>query len=368
MIAKTYRTLPLLLVLATATTASAATLQVANNGLDGLACGTKAAPCRSITRALAIAAAGDTIVVGPGRYGDLDRDGTLGEPNEELAVGALILVDKPVSIVSSSGAVWTIIDVAGFNRTAVRIVASGARFGKAKKGFTLFDSSGAGVAVEASATNVVVEGNLAVATGTGFFAGFDAANALLQGNVASANQAGFGLFANGDGVARGNLAVANTGTGFSITGSGTKRCEGNVALGNEGFGFQTGLYETAVLVGNVAAGNAQGVFGGNGDTLTVTGLAALANVEGGVHGQGTSVMSVSASNLVGNGAKTFGGSTNCGTLNESHPLAATNVFWGVASGPGGDPADEACDLLAGVTTTDPFAAKPFKIKTKVPQP
>jgi hypothetical protein len=352
-----------------ATAASAATLHVANNGLDGADCGPKTAPCRSITRAIANAAPGDTIAVGPGRYGDLDRDGTLGEPNEEgPAAGTVLLVDKPVSVVSTSGAVWTIIDVAGFNRTGVRITAAGARFGKAKKGFTLFDSSGAGLAVEESATNVVVEGNLAVATGTGFFAGFDAANALLQGNVASANQAGFGLFANGTGVARGNLAVANDATGFSINSDGTKRCEGNVALGNGAFGFQAGLHEAVVLTGNVAAGNNQGVFAGNGDSVTVTGLAALANVEGGVHNQGTTAMTVSASNVVGNGAKTFSGRTNCGTIDEALPLTATNVFWGAATGPGADPADDACDVVSGVTTVAPFAAKAFKIKTKVPQP
>jgi hypothetical protein len=48
---------------------------VANNGVDSATCGTLAAPCRSITRAIAHAVAGDTIVVGPGRYGDIDEDG-----------------------------------------------------------------------------------------------------------------------------------------------------------------------------------------------------------------------------------------------------------------------------------------------------
>jgi hypothetical protein len=53
----------------------AATLLVAAGGLDADGCGTKAAPCRSITRAVGNAAPGDKIVVGPGRYGDLDADG-----------------------------------------------------------------------------------------------------------------------------------------------------------------------------------------------------------------------------------------------------------------------------------------------------
>jgi len=364
-------TLPILLLLLVVTTSpvSAATFQVANNGLDAPGCGTKAAPCRSITRALAAAATGDTIVVGPGRYGDLDRDGTLGEPGEEgPEIAAAIEIDKPVSVVSSTGAVWTIIDVAGVNRTAVRITASGARFGKAKKGFTLFDASGAGVSIENAASNVVVEGNLAVRTNGAFSTSGTGGGHVLAGNVASANGAGFLLGSAGGGTARANLAVANTGTGYEGGGAGPQRFVGNVATANDAFGFSASLSTDVAIAGGAAVGNAQGVFGGNGDRFTLSGLAVLANVEGGVHNQNTATMAVTTSNLVGNGPKALGGRLNCGTLNEAFPLAATNVFWGAADGPGDDPADDVCDLLAGVTTVDLVAAKPFKIKTKVPQP
>ena len=61
----------------------AATLHVANNGIDSDTCGAGSAPCRSISRAIVNAAAGDTIVVGPGRYGDLNGDGSFGGPGEE---------------------------------------------------------------------------------------------------------------------------------------------------------------------------------------------------------------------------------------------------------------------------------------------
>jgi hypothetical protein len=359
--------LSLLALLATPTAAAAAVLQVANNGLDGAACGTKTAPCRSITRAIDNAAPGDTLVVGPGRYGDLDRDGTTGEANEEgPEVGALILIDKTLTLESSGGAAVTVIDVAGFGRKAIRITASGVRVGRPKKGFTFFDSSTAGVSIEDPAANVIVEGNLAIDTLSGFLTAGSGGGHLLQGNVAVANALGVGLASAGGGTARSNLAVVNTTDGFQAGGTGSQRFEGNVALGNF-FGLSAQLYDEATFVGNVAVGNRQGVFAGNGDTLTVSGLAAIANVEGGVHNQGTTTMSVAASNLIGNGAKALGGSLNCGTLNESDPLAATNVFWGAASGPGDDPADDVCDLLSGVTTVAPFATKPFKVKTKVPQ-
>ena len=352
--------------LAGVASADAAVLQVANNGLDGPTCGTKTAPCRSITRAIDLAAAGDTIVVGPGRYGDLDRDGTLGEANEEgPEIGAVVLIDKAVTVESSTGAVWTIIDVAGFNRVAVRITASGARFGRAKKGFTLFDSSGNGVAIADPASNVAVEGNHAILTNSGFLAGGTGGGHVIEGNVASANALGVGLASAGGGVARSNLAVANTGDGFAAGGTGSQRFEGNVAIAND-FGFTGGLYDEAVLVGNVAVGNREGLRGGNGAALSVTGFAAIANRQAGVHNQGTTTVSVTASNLIGNGTQAIGGSPNCGTITETPPLTATNVFWGAATGPGDDPADDVCDLGAGVTTVAPFATKPFKIKTKVP--
>jgi parallel beta-helix repeat protein len=360
-------TLSMLVALAPVPAAWATVLQVANNGLDAAGCGTKTAPCRSITRAIDTAANGDTIVVGPGRYGDLDRDGVVGEANEEgPRIGGLVLIDKAVTIVSSSGAVWTIIDAAGGNPNVVRIIASGVRFGKAKKGFTLVNSGGAGVVVDGGAANVVVEGNLAIRTGAGFRVGGSGSGNLALGNVASANDAGFALGGSAGAVARSNLAVANAGNGFDIGGDG-QRCEDDIAIGNEGFGFQAALYSDATLVGTLAIDNLQGLFAGNGDALAVSGLTALGNREGGVHNQGTGTLTLTASNLVSNGAKALGGRDNCGTLNENNPLTATNVFWGAFDGPGGDPADDACDLGTVETLVDGIAAKPFKVKTKAPQ-
>ena len=56
-----------------------AALYVTNNGVDNQACGTKAAPCRSISQAIAYAKDGDKILVGPGRYGDLNGNGSFSD-------------------------------------------------------------------------------------------------------------------------------------------------------------------------------------------------------------------------------------------------------------------------------------------------
>jgi len=49
----------------------------ATTGTDSGGCGTKIDPCRSISQAINNGAAGDSISVGPGLYGDLDNDGVL---------------------------------------------------------------------------------------------------------------------------------------------------------------------------------------------------------------------------------------------------------------------------------------------------
>src|SRR5690348_12492847 len=101
----------LLVTLSTAANA-ATTWHVESNGLDGPSCGTVAVACRSISRAIKLAAAGDTIVVGPGRYGDLNHDGDLLDPGDEASgfQSSLIYINKPLRVVSSHGAADTVID------------------------------------------------------------------------------------------------------------------------------------------------------------------------------------------------------------------------------------------------------------------
>ena len=118
-----------------------ATLHVETNGIDSDACGALANPCRTITQAILNARTDDWILVGPGRYGNLDLDETVDEPGEEgrdqLFCQCLVSVHKRLSILSVSGATETVID-AGYARPVtdvspafkgVRIVADGATLG-----------------------------------------------------------------------------------------------------------------------------------------------------------------------------------------------------------------------------------------------
>jgi len=59
------------------------TLYVANNGVDSITCGPSVSPSRSITQGITNAAPGDTVIVNPGKYGDVNGNGTLGESGEE---------------------------------------------------------------------------------------------------------------------------------------------------------------------------------------------------------------------------------------------------------------------------------------------
>lgn len=52
-------------ILASASPVRGGTVYVANNGVDGPACGSKTSPCRSITQGITHAGAGDKVVVGP---------------------------------------------------------------------------------------------------------------------------------------------------------------------------------------------------------------------------------------------------------------------------------------------------------------
>ena len=78
--------------------AHAAVQYVENYGVDSASCAF-ASPCRTISRAVTNASAGDTIIVGPGRYGDIDGDNaftTSGDEAAEIGSGCncVLKVDK----------------------------------------------------------------------------------------------------------------------------------------------------------------------------------------------------------------------------------------------------------------------------------
>jgi len=127
--------------------ARAAVLNVSTDGVDALTCGTKVSPCRSICQAIANAGAGDKILVGPGRYGDLNGNGMFGEAGEERAeigVGCqcLIHLKKPLTLTSRDGAGVTVFDAGGAAISVVQIDANDVVFGAPKKGFMVTGGAG----------------------------------------------------------------------------------------------------------------------------------------------------------------------------------------------------------------------------------
>lgn len=110
----------------------AATLYVANNGVDSSTCGAQTAPCRSITQTITNATDGDTVIVGPGRYGDIDFDGAYSSPGEDNG----LLITKALTIESSHGAQATLL-YGTEDGMWVEFGASGVTFGRPGHGFTL---------------------------------------------------------------------------------------------------------------------------------------------------------------------------------------------------------------------------------------
>jgi hypothetical protein len=102
------------------------TLYVANNGLDGPSCGPKASPCRSISQAIALAAAGDTTIVGPGSYSAFTGE------TPAPGCGCMLAVNKAVILLSRDGPAATVIDAGTVDVSQnVLIITDGGEFGRA---------------------------------------------------------------------------------------------------------------------------------------------------------------------------------------------------------------------------------------------
>lgn len=315
--------------------AEAATLQVANNGVDSAVCGPVASPCRSISKAIANAAPGDTILVGAGAYGDLDADGTFtpatGEEAAEVGFGCecMIKVDKPLTIISRDGADATVLDATQAAGAVVKIQASGVVFGLPKRGFTLWRGPSGGVVIDAPA-DVRVAGNVAKFIGT--------ACPCPPGTLGS----GFIVTSGTGHVLTGNLSANNVHHGFSVDGSGHTLSR-NLVVDVGGAGF--------FVLGSGHAVSRNAARGNEGSGICVN--------------PGSSAFTITQNDLYGNGRNdTFTGVPNCGLFNDSGTtITATDNFWGAATGPGPDPADDVCNGVGSTTITAPFATTEFPVPT-----
>jgi hypothetical protein len=335
-----------LALLALSHSASGATLFAANQGVDSGTCGGVKTPCRSISQTIANAVDGDTIVVGPGHYGDLNGDDDFADPGEEAAeIGTgcdcAVKIDKRVTVKSRDGAAATVIDGDGQVVSTVSLVgagATGASFGATQAGFTVRGGQGAGVFVEIDALNARVTGNLA------------------EGNAGD----GFIVVGNGARVTS-NRAIGNAGNGIQLSGD-DQLATDDVANGNTMSGFLV-LFGAGVQVQKcVASGNVAAGFTATLADAAFRSVAAVGNGADGLFFDGATG-SVTLSSFAGN-ARIAG--TNCGVTNNSgQTLATTSVYWGAATGPGADPADLACVSGAGsVLTTTPFKTGEIKIRPK----
>lgn len=329
--------------------AHAAKLYVANNGVDALACGlmvlgsscgSQTNPCRSITCALQYAQADDTIVVGPGRYGDVDGDGVIGEPGEEtgsLGCGCMLSVNKSVTLVSSEGAAATVIDATTVQvNTNVLLILNGGEFGQPGKGFTVTDpmpAYGAGIAIDSA--NVKVRGNQVVS--------------VLPGHAP-------GVFALGGGPIRieNNQVIGYWDFGIWAEGTGKTVRRNQVSLR----GGQVDIFARgdSVITKNVITGAFATVGVQASDGVTVMGNAAYGTLRGILIVPPFSGV-VARNNLVG---------MTCGLVNAGQTdVDARLNYWGAASGPGPAPASSVCNQSGGTTMATPFATAPFKVKAPI---
>jgi hypothetical protein len=255
----------------------------------------------------------------------------------------LLALNKPIRLQSSNGAAETVIDATdvGSDRN-VLIITDGGSFGAPGKGFLVTQSGGAakrGMVIDAN--DVAIRGNQFVpiqptSIGIGIETVDSAGSVVIESNQIIGWATGI-LLAGTNKTVRNNVVMMN---GSGIVGS-------------------TG----SVVTGNVAIGNSLGIALPNGPGTIATN-AAIGNTFGiGNHGVGPP-----------GGGRLFTGTlekndvfgNSCGTFNDGlMPLVAAKSYWGAPTGPGADPADDACNSSGGTTTTTPFAKTLIKVKPTI---
>ena len=329
--------------------ASAATRYVTDSGTDSPSCGADlATACRSITQAIKLANAGDTVLVGPGRYGDLNRSGVLGDmPGEETGspgCGCAVSINKPVIVISSKGAAVTVVD----SRTVylvqnVLLITNGGEFGRPGKGFTVTETrhigykanNGHGIVIDS--INVMVRGNRVVYTVT---SEYSESVGILPVNDAPVR-------IEGNQVLFFNVGIAGR--------AGSVVSKNEVTLNTFGISMGAGK-----VVGNVAAWNRYGI--GVSGNATATGNAVYANEVTGFSVSATFSGIMTKNNIFANGNT----SSACGLTNSLAGLKAANNYWGAPSGPGAAPANNVCNLSGASATTTPYATTPFAVTVLKP--
>jgi hypothetical protein len=378
---------------------------VANNGTDAPTCGAQSKPCRSITQAMANAATGSIIVVGPGRYGDLNADGKFDAAGEErpqnreyqpgvgapVTLNCVVCILKPLQFVSTLGAEATVIDAGNAPYNAVQIVGKNVYFGDVGRGFTLMhartdgDGNG-GDGLLLLAGGARIKGNVATANdGCGFSLvpggeslyghpsnGLGGSDVTASNDTSIANGCGFHLVSYSSNVILSNsTAVANTGIGVDIEGNGahvltTSRVSGN-GLGLYVMGGPFQITHNVVAANNSVALSFGDRLELDNPITTLSRNDIVGNSVGLSLYQSTAALKVSENNIYGNGTD----GSNCGITVSLTGADARNNYWGAPTGPGPDPADQVgqeplcngalTDDAGSVPRTTPFSKEPFSI-------
>lgn len=327
----------LLLLLFSSSRLSADPLFVAGNGTDGASCGSSSSPCRSISQAIDHASEGDVILVGPGSYGDADRDGYYDHPGDEAAeigfgCNCILNINKSVKVISTLGAEVTVIEgLPGASEAVVRITASNAVLGQRDRGFTI---AVAPIGVAGTPSGIIISAPVGVTVSSNTVSGArsrairaEGSQHVVSDNVITNSAIGLSITGTFATVQRNTVTGSNTGAEL---GGSNHRLEQNAFIAC-GDGLSA-AGDGHVIRKNSFIGNTYGfdVFSTN---LTIT-----------------------ENNIYGN---------TCGLRNVSDGLVnAVNNYWGAASGPGPDPADAACDLVGSVTVTAPYAVSAFPVRPK----
>jgi hypothetical protein len=350
---------------------------VAVPGLDSALCGTAVTPCRSITQAMANAANGDTILVRPGRYGDIDSNGQVSGAGEEGPDYGAVAINKRLRVLSTDGAAATIIDVSGARQAVVLINAAGAQFGDKGAGFTVTGGWLQGI-TNGDGTNLLIAGNIVRA--------IPDATDLISAT---------GMYINTTSVVeiRDNLVIDNPGVGIVIVPqnassyasvhdnvvTGSHAAEGSVGIVGSGSNphliYRNTVVDntTGILVNYGASRISNNIVTSNVFGVRIDGMPATTPLRGPTIYRNSISSSQNTGLFIANGIagaitirenNFYGGATDCGVGNFSaQGIDARNNFWGAATGPATlDPADHANCGGGGVVSTTPFSTREFSVR------
>lgn len=347
-------------------------LFVAMDGIDTNTCGARKRPCRTISQAVASAPDGATIVVGPGRYGDLDSDGILRdhvsdigeeEPTVCAAASCALRITKRVSVISSDGPGATVLD-GGRDLLYTVALDSGAELGRPKQGFTIVGGEAAGVIVRGN--DVRIAGNIVTANEAHGIILDVGIGAVVADNTIAGNGK-LGLFAKpeiDDARIERNHIVGNghAGDGGGIESHGSLLVRGNVITASTGDGIVVAAGVASILGNRVTGNDGSGVVVEATAITSITGNALTGNTKFGVQLLPNAAAVVNENDIYGNDPHGL----NCGILNAtSMTIEGIRNFWGAASGPGAHPADATCNVLINsIVLVDPVRTKPIKLRIK----